>query len=445
MRSFARLASLVLAALAAVNASPIVIRADGNGTLSEEFPVEARDVIIDLQSRQNPSWNYNTQKIRGVNIGGWLVAEPWITPDLFDNTGDNRVIDEYTFGQYVGNARSRLQAHWASFITEDDFRQIASLGLNHVRIPIGYWAFETSAGEPYVRADQLDYLRKGVGWAAKYGLRVFIDLHGAPGSQNGFDNSGKKGNADWFFNDGARTRAKNACIALAQMFANTPAVTSIQLLNEPLTTNGAGRKGFTDAYWQDAYYGVRYANGNTPTNFVVGIHDGFNGVGAYRGFMQPPNFQAVMLDTHIYTMFDNGVIGQSQDQRLRGLCANRQSLAASQKSLWTVVGEWTPAFTDCAKYLNGRGVGARYDGTFPGSTYRGRCDGTKTGDGSQWSATYKSFLKRMFDTQRDIYERSSSGFMMWTWKAPQAADWSYKRLSELGVIGNLNDRGNVYC
>ena len=111
-----------------------VIRADGNGTLSEEFPVEARDVIIDLHSRQNPAWNYNTQKIRGVNIGGWLVAEPWITPDLFDNTGDNRVIDEYTFGQYVGNARSRLQAHWASFITENDFRLIASYGLNRESI-----------------------------------------------------------------------------------------------------------------------------------------------------------------------------------------------------------------------------------------------------------------------------------------------------------------------
>ena len=98
------------------------------------------------------------------------------------------------------------------------------------------------------------------------------------------------------------------------------------------------------------------------------------------------------------------------------------------------------------QYLNGRGVGARYDGTFPGSTYRGRCDGTKTGDGSQWSATYKSYLKRMFDTQRDIYETSSSGFIAWTWKAPQAADWSYSRLVELGVISrDLNSRGNVYC
>ena len=76
--------------------------------------------------------------------------------------------------------------------------------LNHVRLPIGYWAFETSAGEPYIKG-QLPYLRKAVSWAQKHGLKVIVDLHGmlrwnhsladltnicthigAPGSQNGF-------------------------------------------------------------------------------------------------------------------------------------------------------------------------------------------------------------------------------------------------------------------
>lgn len=32
----------------------------------------------------NPPFNYGTDKVRGVNLGGWLVAEPWITPSLFD-------------------------------------------------------------------------------------------------------------------------------------------------------------------------------------------------------------------------------------------------------------------------------------------------------------------------------------------------------------------------
>ena len=57
--------------------------------------------------------------------------------------------------------------------------------LNHVRIPIGYWAFEVADDEPYI-SGQLPYLQKALAWCEKYGLKAVIDLHGAPGSQNGF-------------------------------------------------------------------------------------------------------------------------------------------------------------------------------------------------------------------------------------------------------------------
>ena len=50
--------------------------------------------------------------------------------------------------------------------------------LNHVRLPIGYWAFETAPGEPYI-SGQLPYLEKAVEWAEKHNLKVIIDLHGS--------------------------------------------------------------------------------------------------------------------------------------------------------------------------------------------------------------------------------------------------------------------------
>jgi glucan 1,3-beta-glucosidase len=34
-----------------------------------------------------------------------------------------------------------------------------------------------------------EYLKLAVNWAASLNLKVMIDLHGVPGSQNGFDNS----------------------------------------------------------------------------------------------------------------------------------------------------------------------------------------------------------------------------------------------------------------
>lgn len=49
--------------------------------------------------------------------------------------------------------------------------------LNHVRLPIGYWAFDVSAGEPYIQG-QLPYLLQAVQWAQNHGLKLIIDLHG---------------------------------------------------------------------------------------------------------------------------------------------------------------------------------------------------------------------------------------------------------------------------
>ncbi|KAG5715860.1 putative glucan 1,3-beta-glucosidase A [Termitomyces sp. T112] len=136
-------------------------------------------VSVSLAAVQ-PGFNYGSDKVRGVNLGGWLVIEPWITPSLFDNTGDSRIIDEYTFGKYQDHAKAyrTLKTHWDSWITEADFRKIAAAGLNHVRLPIGYWAFDVSGGEPFVQG-QLPYLDKAVSWARKYGIKVIIDLHGA--------------------------------------------------------------------------------------------------------------------------------------------------------------------------------------------------------------------------------------------------------------------------
>ena len=78
----------------------------------------------------------------------------------------------------------KMEKHWSSWITEEDFGQIASAGLNFVRIPIGYWSVIPMPGDPYV-AGAYAWMGKALDWAQGAGLKVMIDLHGAPGSQNG--------------------------------------------------------------------------------------------------------------------------------------------------------------------------------------------------------------------------------------------------------------------
>ena len=46
------------------------------------------------------------------------------------------------------------------------------------------------------------YLKRLIGWADELDMRVMMDLHGAPGSQNGFDNSGRRGEVNWVPEEG---------------------------------------------------------------------------------------------------------------------------------------------------------------------------------------------------------------------------------------------------
>ena len=66
----------------------------------------------------------------------------------------------------------------------------------------------------------------------------------------------------------------------------------------------------------------------------------------------------------------------------------------AQSNIFTIIGEWSNAITDCAKWLNGRGIGARWDGTWqPGQQTFGSCNGF-SGNMSTFSASYKTFLRQ---------------------------------------------------
>ena len=85
--------------------------------------------ISGLSKRDLP-FAFGQEKVRGVNLGGWLVLEPWITPTMFDDTGNSAIVDEWTFCQLQSRATAQaaLQNHWSTFYTEADFASIAAAG-----------------------------------------------------------------------------------------------------------------------------------------------------------------------------------------------------------------------------------------------------------------------------------------------------------------------------
>ncbi|CAG8763699.1 34928_t:CDS:2, partial [Racocetra persica] len=73
-----------------------------------------------------------------------------ITPSLFEQfKPQDQVVDEYTFTKFLGHdeAKRQLHDHWSSWVTEHDIKKLASYGLNHLRIPVGYWSFDKKPTE----------------------------------------------------------------------------------------------------------------------------------------------------------------------------------------------------------------------------------------------------------------------------------------------------------
>ena len=126
------------------------------------------------------------------------------------------------------------------------------------------------------------------------------------------------------------------------------------------------------------------------------FHDAFQGLSYWWDFMPRPSFSGVMIDVHEYQIFSNEEVAMSWDQHISKACDKRPQYANFH--LWTVVGEWSLAFTDCAKYLNGRGIGARYDGSRSGSPRIDDCE-PWTGNGKDFSREYKTFLRKFWEAQ----------------------------------------------
>lgn len=131
-------------------------------------------------------------KIKGINLGNWLVLEKWMSQVLFLGL---EAEDESAFYEDLSEkeAQLRLHMHRSYYIQERDFQHIRAMGLNLVRIPVPHFIF----GDYGPGIGCIQYLDQAFVWAEKYGLKILIDLHTAPDSQNGFDNGGLSGVVKW--------------------------------------------------------------------------------------------------------------------------------------------------------------------------------------------------------------------------------------------------------
>jgi glucan 1,3-beta-glucosidase len=256
-----------------------------------------------------------------------LTHTSFITPSIFEShsTPDWPVIDEWTLCEKLGRQRcyDTLKPHWDTFVSLRDFQKVRDAGLNMVRIPVGYWSYVNPWG-PYTQG-AAPYLDKAIAWARETGLKVIIDLHGAPKSQNGFDHSGRKqsnpqwGDADSIAYTHQTLRILNERYAKPDM---QDVVVAIQPLNEPIVAEIP--MDTVRQFYRDAFYDLRMVS-DTP----IVLHDGFKDPSWMNGFLTPQdnNAQGVVVDHHEYQVFGDGLASLNADQHLGMACDAVSSLS----------------------------------------------------------------------------------------------------------------------
>ena len=270
----------------------------------------------------NQKFNYGQMPIRGVNIGGWLSLEPFITPSLFSSYDPNLgIVDEYTLSQHLGaaGAAQTIEKHYSNFVNEQTFADIQAAGFDHVRIPYSYWAVTTYPGDPYVPKISWRYLLRGIEYARKYGLRVNLDLHAVPGSQNGWNHSGRQGAIGWINGtDGSLNAQRSVDIhnQLSTFFAQ-PRYDNVigiyGLLNEPRMTLLPIQPVLD---WTTTVVSNARQNGIKQT---IAFGDGFLGLPNWQGKLQ--GIEGLVMDAHQYVIFNVQQIAFTHQTKINFACS----------------------------------------------------------------------------------------------------------------------------
>ncbi len=145
----------------------------------------------------------------GMGIGGWLTNYKRfnVLPQ------DRRLV--FTTGDFE---------HFESYITEEDVKYIASLGMDHIRLGFDQIVVEESAGK--YRENIFCLIGRFINWCRKYHLNVVLNLHKAIGNYCDI-----KEDVALLDSEELQARFVDLWIAFENRYAQYPEV-AFELLNE---------------------------------------------------------------------------------------------------------------------------------------------------------------------------------------------------------------------
>lgn len=321
--------------------------------------------------------------LRGVNLGGWLVLEKWMTPSLFIDTPAK---NEFELAKTPDGAR-KIKQHHETFITEADFRYLSQAGIQGVRLPVGFWVLEGYYS--YVSAKgRLDWVFE---MTKKYDLQILLCLHAAPGPQNSNDHSGsgQPGKTGWYSRTHRHMTQQVLC-EFAYRYGRHPQLWGIELMNEPEVKSVY--QAMQMLRWVRCT--TRILRNILPSNVRIVVSD------CYQPRFWSGKIGAATLDIHHYQCFsqqDNERASYAEHRSVLEYSAKRY--ASYQKRQPIVLGEWSA--------------------TLPKSVRSDSAAG--------------EFLVDQWNTVLPV----ADAWFFWSYKTEHGGSWSFRWLHERGYFDTL--------
>ncbi len=189
---------------------------------------------IDFVRTENNHFYAGDKKIifRGYGIGTWLNLEHFMIglPGT-DSQIRQAIIDAYG----KENADRFWKQFYRSFLDEEDFKFLKSIGVNAIRIPFNYHLFENDQN-PYAYDESgFAEIDRALQFCEQYEIYGILDLHAAPGGQNPdwhCDNA--TGESLLWEHDDFRKRTIALWKTIAKHYSQNPWIAAYDLLNEPV-------------------------------------------------------------------------------------------------------------------------------------------------------------------------------------------------------------------
>ena len=187
--------------------------------------------------------------LRGFGLGGWLVPEgymlhnqAWIAGFESPTEIENHVID--LIG--VDAAENFWNLYRENYVAQADIDQIAEWGFNHIRVPFHYKQFYDSTGTEtpmgYAIIDEL------ITWCEPYNMYIILDMHCAPGGQNGGPISDSDGTARLWLEESNKELTIQIWKEIATYYSNNTLIGGYDLINEPVLPGGVSLEEFKQLY-----------------------------------------------------------------------------------------------------------------------------------------------------------------------------------------------------